>query len=112
MTAPPVPAGSLRLCQADLATFLESGPPARFAAFSLSNLEDVLDPAGGARLCAAVQHAAAPGAVVVSRSFGMARDAEEAEWAARDRSFLWGSLRVHRLRGHRGPRSPDLAVGR
>ncbi|HYU44180.1 MAG TPA: DUF3419 domain-containing protein, partial [Vicinamibacteria bacterium] len=56
-----------------------------------------LDSAGeraAARLRAAVRRAASAGATVVLRSFAPAADAASEEWAARDRAFLWGSVRV------------------
>ncbi|MBW8877164.1 MAG: DUF3419 family protein [Acidobacteria bacterium] len=82
------------LC-ADAAEYLASGPPCRFDGFTLSNILDAAPPAYGERLLAAVRHAAAPGAVLVLRSFGEPRDGQAAEWAARDRSPLWGSIEVN-----------------
>lgn len=84
------------LC-ADAAEYLASGPPGRFDGFTLSNVLDAAPPAYGERLMAAVRHAAAPGAVMVLRSFGEPRNARAAEWAARDRSTLWGSIEVTQL---------------
>ncbi|HSS75818.1 MAG TPA: DUF3419 domain-containing protein, partial [Thermoanaerobaculia bacterium] len=81
------------LC-ADAAEYLASGPPGRFDGFTLSNVLDAAPPAYGERLMAAGRHAAAPGAVMVLRSFGEPRNARAAEWAARDRSPLWGSIEV------------------
>ena len=81
------------LC-ADAAEFLANGPPGRFDGFTLSNVLDAAPPAYGERLLAAVRHAAAPGAVMVLRSFAEPRDAQQAAWAARDRSPLWGSIEV------------------
>ena len=81
------------LC-ADAAEYLASGPPGRFDGFTLSNVLDAAPAAYGERLMAAVRHAAAPGAVMVLRSFGEPRNARAAEWAARDRSPLWGSIEV------------------
>ncbi len=81
------------LC-ADAAEFLASGPAGRFDGFTLSNVLDAAPPAYGERLLAAVRHAAAPGAVMVLRSFAEPRDAQQAAWAARDRSPLWGSIEV------------------
>lgn len=94
--APPA-AAPLRLCESDLATFLESLPPHRFTAFSLSNLVDVQSAAEQARLLTALSRAAAPGAVVVSRSLAPAQSSEEAEWAGRDRALLWGRITITRL---------------
>jgi SAM-dependent methyltransferase/uncharacterized membrane protein YphA (DoxX/SURF4 family) len=81
------------LC-ADAAEYLASGPPGRFDGFTLSNVLDAAPPAYGERLLAAVHHAAAPGAVMVLRSFAEPRNAQAAAWAARDRSPLWGSIEV------------------
>jgi hypothetical protein len=41
-----------------------------------------------------VRRAAAPGAVVVLRSFANPRDAEEDAQAGRDRAMLWGRVSV------------------
>ncbi len=81
------------LC-ADAAEFLASGPPARFDGFTLSNITDAAPPGYRDRLLAAVRHAAAPGTILVLRSFKEPQNKEEAEWAARDRSPLWGSIEV------------------
>lgn len=81
------------LC-ADAAEFLASGPPARFDGFTLSNIIDAAPPGYRDRLLAAVRHAAAPGAILVLRSFNEPHNKEEAEWAARDRSPLWGAIEV------------------
>lgn len=92
-TAPETPAEVEFLC-ADAAEYLASGPPGRFDGFTLSNVLDAAPPAYGERLLAAVRHAAAPGAVMILRSFAEPRDAQQAAWAARDRSPLWGSIEV------------------
>ena len=46
------------------------------------------------RLYRAVQHAAAPGAMVVARSFAEPTNRAENNRAARDRSLLWGAVNV------------------
>ncbi|HEX9941149.1 MAG TPA: DUF3419 family protein [Thermoanaerobaculia bacterium] len=79
---------------ADAAEVLESGPPDCFDGFSLSNVLDAAPAAYRERLLAAVRRAAAPGAVLVLRSFGEPREAQATEWAARDRTLLWGSIEV------------------
>jgi hypothetical protein len=57
---------------------------------------DAAPPAFRERLLAAVRRAAAPGAVLVLRSFWEPDDPAAAEWAARDRSLLWGGIEVVR----------------
>ncbi len=79
---------------ADAIDYLKDGPPGRFDGFSLSNILDAAPAAYQERFRAAVRHAAAPGAVLVLRSFGEPRDDGQAEWAARDRSPLWGAIEV------------------
>lgn len=79
---------------ADAVEYLENGPPGRFDGFSLSNVLDAAPEAYRERFRAAVRHAAAPGAVLVLRSFGEPRNDQEAKWAARDRSPLWGAIEV------------------
>lgn len=81
---------------ADVIAFLESAPARHFAALSLSNLEDVLSADDLAQLHRAIAHAARPDAVVVRRSLSPTAIPSEAEWAARDRSFLWGRISVLR----------------
>jgi hypothetical protein len=53
-------------------------------------------PAFRERMLAAVRRAAAPGAVLVLRSFWEPGDPAAAEWAARDRALLWGGIEVVR----------------
>ena len=86
--------GTVALACAEAASFLESGPPTAFDAFSLSNIFDGASPAYRERLRAAVRRAAAPGAKVVLRSFAQPAAADEEQAAARDRALLWGSVRV------------------
>jgi S-adenosylmethionine:diacylglycerol 3-amino-3-carboxypropyl transferase len=85
---------ALELVCADAAAYLESCPPAHFIGFSLSNILDGTEAAYGERLMSAVRHSAQDGAVVVLRSFMEAPPGESTEWAARDRSMLWGRLTV------------------
>ncbi|MDP8910644.1 MAG: BtaA family protein [Actinomycetota bacterium] len=84
----------LTLACADAASYLENVPPRSFDGFALSNVLDAAPAAYRRRLLTALRRAAAPGAVAVWRTFGEATTADEAEWAARDRSFLWGGVRV------------------
>jgi SAM-dependent methyltransferase/uncharacterized membrane protein YphA (DoxX/SURF4 family) len=79
---------------ADAAEYLANGPPSRFDGFTLSNILDAAPATYRERLLAAVRHAAAPGAVLVLRSFGEPRNGQAAEWAACDRSPLWGAIEV------------------
>jgi hypothetical protein len=94
--------GSVELVCADAAEYLEGCPPGSFSGFSLSNILDAAPPAYRQRLTAAVRRAAAPGAVVVLRTFGEPRDAAAAGWAARDRSLLWGGIEVSRIEAGQG----------
>ena len=91
--APPEAKG-IRLVHADATTCLESEPPESFDGFTLSNILDGASDAHRQRLLAAVRRAAAPGAVVVLRSFGEPRDASPTNRAAEDRSMLWGMVCV------------------
>jgi S-adenosylmethionine:diacylglycerol 3-amino-3-carboxypropyl transferase len=94
-----VPAG-VTVHRADAAAYLESCG-AVFDAFTLSNVLDGPASSYRARLVAAVRAAAAPGAMMVVRSFAEPRTAGEAAWAARDRSHLWGRIVVGPVRGER-----------
>ena len=87
-------ASTLTAAQGDAAEFLELCAPGSFHGFSLSNVLDAASPRYGERLLAAVHQAAAPGAVVILRSFGEPRSEEEARRAADERSLIWGSVRV------------------
>ena len=93
-----VPAAQqIELVSADAAAYLESCPPAHFIGFSLSNILDGTEPAYGERLMAAVRRSAQDGAVTVLRSFMEPSPDESTAWAARDRSMLWGRLRVEKV---------------
>lgn len=91
----PAPAKSpIHFACADAAGYLESCSPASFDAFTVSNILDGAPPSYIERLQAAVRHAAAPGAIVVTRSFVEPAAASECNQAARDRSLLWGVVDV------------------
>jgi S-adenosylmethionine:diacylglycerol 3-amino-3-carboxypropyl transferase len=90
------PASPLTVAPGDAAEFLERCRPRSFHAFSLSNVLDGASPRYGERLLVAVHRAAAPGAVVILRSFGEPQSEDEASRAADERSLIWGSVRVMR----------------
>ena len=95
-----VPAGpELRQIQlecADAADFLERQPAASFTGFSVSNILDGANPAYARRLFAAVKNAAAPGAMVVLRSFREPDAGTKTNHADEDRAMLWGLVDVRR----------------
>ncbi len=92
----PVPpeAKQVRLVHADAASFLEAQPEASFDGFTLSNILDGAAPEYRARLFAAVERAARPGAMVVLRSFGEPKGPLPTNRARDDRSMLWGIVDV------------------
>ena len=75
---------------ADAADFLERQPAGSFTGFSLSNILDGTNAAYQERLLAAVKHAAAPGAMIVLRSFREPQCTTRTNHAAEDRAMLWG----------------------
>jgi hypothetical protein len=88
--APGSPARPIEFVCADAADFLESSRPSAFEGFALSNIGDGASAEYLRRLRNAVKRAAAPHAVVVSRSFAAPGPDTTANWAAQDRSLLWG----------------------
>lgn len=91
---PPIDPARITLIHTDVAHHLESVPPASYDGFSLSNVLDGTGPEYAHRLGAALRRAAAPGAIAVSRSFTATDDPAATEWAIRDRSMLWGAVRI------------------
>lgn len=97
---PSGPAGSLRLEVADVATHLEGVPAGSYDGFALSNVLDGAPAGYRQRLRAAIDHAAAPGAVVVLRALATG-SVTEAAAAIRDRALLWGGLQISMVGGAR-----------
>ncbi len=95
-SAPATPTPAIRFACADAADYLASCKAASFDAFSFSNICDGASPRYVERLYGAVRHAAAPDAVVVTRSFAEPDTAQNNQ-AVRDRSLLWGAVNVCRI---------------
>jgi S-adenosylmethionine:diacylglycerol 3-amino-3-carboxypropyl transferase len=98
-SAEPPRGAALALVCADAADYLEGCAPASFDGFTLSNILDGAGSAYAQRLLRAARRAAAPAAVLVLRSLAESAQPEDDRWAARDRSFLWGSIRIERVGG-------------
>lgn len=84
----------IRWVHADAAAFLEAEPAGGFDGFALSNILDGANPDYARRLCAAVRRAAAPGAMLVQRSFREPAVSLATNRAADDRAILWGIVSV------------------
>jgi S-adenosylmethionine:diacylglycerol 3-amino-3-carboxypropyl transferase len=93
---PNAPEFLIQFVCADAADFLECCPPATFDGFSLSNIGDGASPDYLWRLRVAIDHAAAPNAIVVARTFAEPGPNTLANWARLDRSLLWGVVEVSR----------------
>lgn len=96
---PGAPAFPIDFICCDAAEFLEGCLAADFDAFALSNIGDGAPSKYMRRLHAAMERAAAPGAVVVTRTFAEPSHNTSANWAALDRSLLWGAVEVSRIGG-------------
>lgn len=94
LTDPGQPANTINFVCADAADFLENAPSSSFEAFALSNIGDGAPPEYLHRLQSAIQRAAAPDAVVVSRTFAEPACESASNCAALDRSMLWGVVDV------------------
>ena len=93
---PNAPESLIQFVCADAADFLECCPPAAFDGFSLSNIGDGVSPEYLCRLRVAIDHAAAPNAIVVARTFAEPGPNTLANRAPLDRSLLWGVVEVSR----------------
>lgn len=89
---------SVQFVCADAAEFLEN-TPAVFDAFALSNIGDGASLTYQRRMRSAIERTAAPGAVLITRSFAEPDSDTCANWAALDRSLLWGEVAVSRIGG-------------
>jgi S-adenosylmethionine:diacylglycerol 3-amino-3-carboxypropyl transferase len=98
-TTEPPRGGTVTLACAEAAEYLEACASASFDGFSLSNILDGAGRSYAERLLRAVRRAAAPGAVLVLRSLAEPTRRDDDRWAARDRSLLWGTVRVERVGG-------------
>ena len=94
--SPAATTAAIHFACADAAAFLETCEPASFDGFSISNILDGAPLSYRERVQRALRRAAAPGAVLVARSFAdPTRDCPD-NHAARDRSLLWGVVKVER----------------
>ena len=95
----PIASASIALVCADAAQFLEDCPAESFDGLTLSNILDGTGSDYRERLLRAVRRAAAPGALLVLRSFAEPENEDADRRARQDRALIWGSLRVERVGG-------------
>jgi S-adenosylmethionine:diacylglycerol 3-amino-3-carboxypropyl transferase len=91
---PPRERSAVTFVLSDAASYLETCKAGMFEGIALSNILDGAAPAYQLRLERAVMRAAAPGGVVVLRSFAEPQGQAERLAAEQERSMLWGSLEV------------------
>jgi len=91
---PPAEAKDIRTVHADAADFLEREPAESYDGFTLSNILDGANAAYRRRLLVAVKHAAAPGAIVVSRSVRDPTSNSSVNYAVEDAAMIWGTVTV------------------
>lgn len=96
LSSDPVPpqAKHIQLIHSDALSFLEKEPPQSFNGFTLSNILDGADKVYEQRLFAAIKRAAAPGAMIVLRSFNDIMPDSIVNRAVDDRSMIWGTVLV------------------
>ena len=92
--APQLNKANIQFMLGDAASVLEACAPASFAGFTLSNILDGAAPSYRLRLARAVQRAATPDALVVSRSFAEPSVPTATSHPERDRSMLWGAVDI------------------
>jgi len=84
----------VELVCSDAASFLESCAPGTFDGFSLSNILDGAPAGYRTRLLRSVNQAGTVDSIMVLRSFAEPNNEDELNWAARDKSMLWGAVTV------------------
>lgn len=90
-------AATIRFVCADAASYLEGSAQGSFDAFTLSNILDGVTERYRERLFAAVRYAASKDAVLVIRSFAEPSASSPTNYAALDRSMLWGLVAITRV---------------
>src|SRR5260370_27746429 len=82
----------VQLVSSYAASFLESCAPGTFDGFSLSNILDGAPAGYRTRLLRSVNQAGTVDSIMVLRSFAEPNNEDELNWAARDKSMLWGAV--------------------